>query len=86
MEIFCINPDGRAETKILGTDIYNNQTPQIVVPQNTWQSSRLVEGGKFALLGCTVSPGFEFADYQHGNRTELIKQYPNLKQQIEKYT
>ena len=38
--------------------------------------SRLVAGGSFALLGCTVSPGFEFEDYEAGKRDELIAQWP----------
>jgi predicted cupin superfamily sugar epimerase len=44
------------------------------VPAGVWQGSR-VRGGDYALLGTTVAPGFEFSDFQAGNRSELIEQY-----------
>lgn len=85
VEMLKIADGGKTETIVLGTDLLKNQKPQVVVPKNVWQGTRLIEGGKFALLGCTVSPGFEFSDYQHGDRKLLIKQFPHLKQIIEKY-
>jgi len=53
--------------------------------KNTWQGTKLIEGGKFALLGCTVAPSFEFSDYESANKDLLIKQFPNAKALIEKY-
>jgi predicted cupin superfamily sugar epimerase len=52
------------------------------VPQGVWQGARLVNGGQFALLGCTVSPGFDFADYENGSRQLLIEAYPDCKDMI----
>ena len=40
------------------------------------------QGGKFALLGTTMSPGFDFKDYEEGNRAELINQFPTYKDLI----
>jgi predicted cupin superfamily sugar epimerase len=56
--------------------------PQVVVPRGVWQGSRLVAGGTFALLGCTVAPGFDFADYEHGRRDELLAVYPEFREKI----
>lgn len=70
-------PDGDATVVTLGNDLAAGQSPQILVPHGVWQGARLAEGGRFALLGSTVSPGFEFADYVAGNREQLIKQYPD---------
>ncbi len=50
--------------------------PQIVVPRGVWQGSRLVAGGRWALAGTTVSPGFDFADYEGGRREDLERDYP----------
>ncbi|MDE3105841.1 MAG: cupin domain-containing protein [Acidobacteriota bacterium] len=50
--------------------------PQHVVPRGVWQGSRLVPGGAWALLGCSVSPGFEFEDYEEGLRAPLVAQWP----------
>jgi predicted cupin superfamily sugar epimerase len=86
VEMLKITENGKAETEILGINLLNGQKPQTIVHRNLWQGTKLTAGGKFALLGCTVAPGFEFADYQHGNRADLIKQFPHLKLSIEKYT
>ncbi len=53
-------------TVVIGNDLLRGQRPQVVVGRGVWQGSRLVEGGRWALLGCTVSPGFEFEDYEEG--------------------
>ena len=85
VETLQINEAGKAETQILGTDCLKGQKPQAVVYKDTWQGTKLVKGGKFALLGCTVAPGFEFADYESANKDALLKHYPHLKELINKY-
>ncbi len=57
-------PDGSQHKIILGNDLMAGQTLQLVVPGGVWQETRLLPGGKWALLGCTVSPGFEFTDFE----------------------
>ncbi len=47
-----------------------------------WQGARLAPGGEVALLGCTVSPGFDYADYETGTRAELTAQYPGAEEMI----
>lgn len=71
-----LHRDGSASTHVIGTGLAAGQRPQVVVPRGVWQGTRLAPGGRFALLGCTVSPGFDFADYEHGHRAELTRQYP----------
>ncbi|MGE4264925.1 MAG: cupin domain-containing protein [Desulfovibrio sp.] len=77
-----LHPDGSASTHIIGTDILSGARPQVVAPRGSWQGTRLAPGGRFALLGCTVSPGFDFADYEHGSRAELVRQYPAWAEEI----
>jgi uncharacterized protein len=60
----------------LGLRLWEGERPQVVVPRGVWQGSRLASGGKWALLGCTVSPGFDFDDYESGNREELTRKWP----------
>jgi predicted cupin superfamily sugar epimerase len=69
-------PDGRTETIRLGTRILEGMRPQAAVPGGVWQGSRLVPGGKYALMGTTMAPGFDPADYEHGDRDRLIAAYP----------
>jgi uncharacterized protein len=78
VEMLQLWPDGSARVLILGSDILNGMKPQVVVPREIWQGARLLKDGKFALLGTTVSPGFEFEDYETGDRDELVKSYPKF--------
>lgn len=86
VEMCLIHSDGREERRRIGPAIEKGAAPQVLAPGGVWQGTRLVEGGRWALLGCTVSPGFDFADYEHGKRAELIGQYPKLRETIEQFT
>lgn len=81
-EMLQLHPDGTGRTITLGIDLVANQTPQIIVPRHCWQGMRLLPGGSFCLMGCTVAPGFEFVDYAHGRRGELVEQYPEFEEKI----
>ncbi|NIN66651.1 MAG: cupin domain-containing protein [Anaerolineae bacterium] len=78
--------DGSSQVATLGQDILAGQELQVVVPRGTWQGSLLNEGGEFALLGCTVSPGFEYEDYEAGSREEFLVQYPAHRELILRLT
>ncbi len=78
------SPEGRVD--VLGTDLARGERPQLVVPRDVWQGSRLLRGGRWALLGCTVSPGFEFDDYEDGSRADLIELWPAWRDRIEALT
>ncbi|MCI0682461.1 MAG: cupin domain-containing protein [Gemmataceae bacterium] len=79
-------PDGAARTVILGPDLRAGQQVQVVVPRGVWQGSLLEPDGEFALLGCTVAPGFEYADYEGGRRDLLLAQYPQAAELIRRLT
>lgn len=83
VEMLRLWPDGAADVVVLGTDLAAGMRPQVVVPRGVWQGSRLVPGGEYALLGCTVAPGFDYSDYESGRRNELSKGYPFFKGMIE---
>ena len=86
VEMLLLFPDGRSDVVTLGPDLAGGQRPQILVPAGVWQGERLVEGGKWALFGCTVTPGFDFADYRSGNYTELAAKWPAEEERIRKLT
>ena len=79
-------PSGTGRQIVLGPDVLAGQQVQVVVPRGVWQGSLLEPGGDFALLGCTVAPGFEYADYESANRAELIQRYPAFADFIERLT
>jgi uncharacterized protein len=82
VEMLQLTADGRGERVVIGSDLVRGQRPQVVVRRGAWQGSRLVEGGLWALLGCTVSPGFEFEDYEAGERVELCQGWPEFVEEI----
>jgi predicted cupin superfamily sugar epimerase len=74
VEMLALHPDGSGEIVLLGPDL-ERMTVQHVVPGGTWQGSRLVAGGEWALLGTTMAPGFDFTDYLAGS-ADLLDAYP----------
>ena len=86
VEMFFLLSDGSSAVLTLGPDLEAGQQPQILVPADVWQGERLVEGGKLALFGCTVNPGFDFADYQSGSYAELAANWPAEAERIRKLT
>lgn len=86
VEMLQLWPDGTGRRVMLGTDLPADMLLQTVVPQGVWQGTQLVPGGHFALLGCTVSPGFDYSDYDSGARTELVRGWPKWREMIEALT
>lgn len=72
-----IFPDGREERVTLGPDARAGQRQQFVVPAGAWFGAWPAEGAEFAFAGCTVSPGFEFADFEMGETAALLKEFPS---------
>ena len=67
VEMLQLHPDGSSSVFTLGPDLAAGQHMQLVVPAGVWQGTHLVADGKVALLGCTVTPGFDFADYRNAS-------------------
>ncbi|MGD8395108.1 MAG: cupin domain-containing protein [Candidatus Eiseniibacteriota bacterium] len=76
LEMLQLHPDGAATRHRLGTDLAAGQRPQVLVPAGVWQGTRLLEGGRYALLGTTMCPGFDWRDFELGRREELVQRYP----------
>ena len=81
-----IDPDGTHREVILGTDVLAGQQPQVVVPPNVWQGTLLEPGVEFILVGATMAPGFDYADYEQGRRADLVARFPQAAALIEKLT
>ena len=77
VEMLLLHPEPEAQRIVLGPDLAAGKHVQYVVPRSVWQGSRLVRGGRFALLGTTMAPGFDPADFTLGSRDELIRHFPD---------
>ena len=86
VELFLLQPGGAGESILLGPDLSQGMKLQFTVPHGTWQGSHLVSGGKFALLGTTTAPGFEFADFELARPDALLAGYPHFTNLIRSLT
>jgi len=82
VEMLQLLPDGSTDTVTLGHNLLEKMVVQLIVPKGVWQGARLVSGGGLALLGTTTAPGFDHADYEHGDRDSLIERYPAAREMI----
>jgi predicted cupin superfamily sugar epimerase len=87
IEYSLIHPDGSLQTFIIGNDFLAGQYLQLHVPGGMWKASRLLDGTNgFGLISEAVSPGFDFADMEMGNRQKLTTAFPQHRTLIEKLT
>ena len=74
--VYEIDQQGHMIEHRLGCDPNNNESFQCVVAAGNWFAARLAPDGEYALVGCTVSPGFDFTDFELADRNELVRLYP----------
>ncbi|WP_374759373.1 cupin domain-containing protein [Dyadobacter fanqingshengii] len=87
LEIFVIDAEQRDMQIIkLGNNPENGEMFQAVVPAGAWFASRPAQGSTYALVGCTVAPGFDFADFEMADREALQMQFPEFEQIIQELT
>lgn len=80
--MILLKPDGTESAITLGNDVLHQQQVQVVIPKNTWIGSYVAKDGSYALMGTTMTPGFDPKGYELGDRTALIKAYPEYKKEI----
>lgn len=86
IDLHLISPDGNHSKVVIGNDIENGEIPQFVVPGGYWFGGKVMAKDSYALVGCTVSPGFDFADFTLAEREKLIQEFPQHKGIIEELT
>lgn len=84
LKILEITPEGKLIETTLGTDFKAGHKLQHIVPAGHWFGS--TSTGEYSFVGCTVSPGFDFEDFEMGNKEALSSEFPHLKELIEKYS
>jgi len=84
--VHVIEEEGRYSEIQLGTDLEAGQNWQAVVKAGCWFASCVRDPGSFALVGCTVAPGFEFEDFELGEREGLTRLFPQHRDLIQRFT
>lgn len=83
VELLRLNPTtGAGVWSTLGPAVAAGESPQVVVPHGQWQGARLRAGGRWALVGCTMVPGWDEADFELGQRAALAAQFPQFADDI----
>jgi len=84
LELFEITPDGKLIETRIGNNLEKGEVPQYTVNAGNWFGSR--SGGEYSLVGCTVYPGFDFQDFEMGEREVLLKEFPQIPEVIKLLT
>jgi len=82
VEMLLLAPGEAGRLVTLGADLAAGMRPQVIVPAGTWQGARLADGGRVALLGTTMAPGFDPADFEIGETEVLARQWPSFRDAI----
>ena len=77
--IHVIEKDGTYSCTKLGRQLHENELYQFVVPAGAWFASEPAPGSEFSLVGCTVAPGFDFADFEMAEKQKMVNQFPDQK-------
>jgi uncharacterized protein len=85
VELCTLDESGVTEAVMLGSDLWAGERPQHVVLAGVLQGARVL-GSRYALVGCTVAPGFEFSDFALPDRAELVARFPDHVAWIEALT
>lgn len=86
LKIYIINADKNINEITLGKDLSKGNIFQFTVEKNNWFGAELIEKNSFALIGCSVSPGFDFEDFELADRNILLENYPEFKNIIKRLT
>jgi len=86
VSLFVISPAGEYVETNLGPDFDSGQVSQTVIPAGHWLGAAVRTRGSYALVGCTVAPGFDFQDFELGRRQELLTLFPQHQAIIQSLT
>jgi uncharacterized protein len=86
IRLHTISETGKLSEFIIGNDFSKGQVPQLVVPGGYWFGAEVINPNDYSLVGCTVSPGFDFADFELPTRQELISLFPENEKVITRLT
>jgi predicted cupin superfamily sugar epimerase len=86
LTLAVIHPSGTVDETRLGTAVAAGERLQATVPAGTWFGAWVADPSSYALVGCTVAPGFDFADFELADRDRLLADYPQHRALIERLT
>ena len=76
LDVLLLREGGPGEVRRLGTNLGAGERPQLVITAGTWFAVELAQPASHCLFGCTVAPGFDFADFELAAGPELAARFP----------
>jgi len=86
MTVNIIAKDGTYTEVVTGSNLDNGEQFHVLIPKDCWFAFSVNDKSSFSLIGTTVAPGFDFQDFEMGDREILISRYPHLKKVITDFT
>jgi len=86
LKLHVLSKEGAYFTQILGCNLDTGERPQIVIRGGSWFAATVINPNSYTLTGCTVSPGFDFTDFELARREELISLFPEHRKVIVELT
>lgn len=86
LELYVISPEGVLSRTLLGNNPEKGEQFQSLIEKGNWFAAGVKRKSSFTLMGCTVAPGFDFRDFDPGDRDLLMEAYPALKKIIMAFT
>ena len=84
LRLVLLYPDGSSTDAVMGSDVLAGEVVQYVIPAGVWQAGELVEGGSWALFGCTMAPGFTGTCFEGGHISSVLATHPDREADIRK--
>ncbi|MEQ9090895.1 MAG: cupin domain-containing protein [Balneola sp.] len=84
--VHMIDKEGNYSLQKIGLDFEDEQVPQFVVPKGVWFASEVMKSDSYSFVGCTVAPGFDFADFELAEKDSLISEFPKYSKIIARLT
>ncbi len=86
IKLHLISDSGLYSNQVIGIDLQKGEVPQFVVPGGSWFAAEVIHQNTYSLIGCTVSPGFSFDDFELKSRNDLITLFPDQEEIISRLT
>lgn len=86
LKFYLISPEGILSETILGPDILAGEVMQVVAPAGYYMAACVVKENSYSFISCAVAPGFDFADFEMGDKKNMIREFPDHVSIIEQFT
>ena len=86
LRVHLLDANRGYRSHLVGIDLEQGAVPQLVIPRDTWMAAEVEDKTSYGFVGCTVAPGFDFADFEMASAPKLVDQFPEREELIRRLT